>query len=116
MECGQAVDLKDIYGQRPIRFVAQCGGRWLMISHSLTNPRNGYMFSDWRGVVRELVAMAVPRSLETERGYRAESLAGGLFHDIPLSYPLSVQGIAGVVGEDIEAVRELLADLAVQAD
>lgn len=46
----------------------------------------------------------------------AESLAGGLYHDLWLTYPLSVKGLADLLGEDTEQVRELLSDLAVQAE
>lgn len=112
--CGEAVEVRNAWNTTTVRFVAQCGGRFLVISNN-AQPVNGLMLHDWRAVVRQLVALAVPHSLQ-HMGQQARSLAGGLYHDLMLTYPLSAAGLAALIGEDDGSVRDLLADLAVQAE
>lgn len=117
MKCGESVNVKRYDGAFAVRFVAQCNGRYLVINNAWSlSPRNGNLLSDWRGVVRELVALTVPRPLEYDKGLTAESAAGGLYHDLRLTYPLPVSGLAELLGVDLESMRELLSDLAVQAE
>lgn len=117
MKCGHSVNIKRFDGAFAVRFIAQCGGRYLVINNAWSlSPRNGHLLSDWRGVVRELVALTVPRPLEYDKGMTAESEADGMYHDLKLTYPLSAKGMAELLGEDAEQVRELLSDLAVQAE
>lgn len=104
--------MKDWSGTYVARVIAQCHERFLLISH-LGDHRNGYMLANWQAVLRELVALAVPAKL-LERTVSAESTATGLYHHIPLTYPLSAQGLADILGVDADEVREQLADLAVQ--
>jgi hypothetical protein len=113
--CGQEILVRDVFGQNAVRFIGQCGGRFMTISN-IREPRNGYLLSDWRGVVRELVAMTVPASLRPDKGLDAMSHADGKYHHLPLSYPLSISGLAGLLGEDPVDVAALLKDLAVQAE
>lgn len=83
----------------------------MLISHN-TDYRNGYMLSDWTTVLRELVAAAVPDKL-TEHVKVAERVGNGSYVSIPLTYPLSVKGLADLLGIAPDAVRECLSDLAV---
>lgn len=114
MECGEAIHVKDWFGTYAVRFIAQCHGRFMLISNS-ADPRNGYLLSDWHGVLRELVGMTVPAAL-TEKTHHAESTGRGLYVNFPLTYPLSAKSLADLLGADIDEVREQLADLAVQVD
>ena len=114
MKCGEAVFVKDIWGNATLRFIAQCEGRFMQISHSLDQP-NGIILADWHGVLRELVAVTVPAKL-IEKTRNAESTATGLYVNIPLTYPLSVNGLADLLGVPADEVREQLADLAVDVD
>lgn len=115
MKCGEAIYVKDINGTFIVRFIAQCEGRFLLISNNIVDYRNGYMLSDWHGVLREMVAEAVPAKL-IEKTRTAESTATGFYANIPLTYPLSAAGLAKVLGVDIDEVRAQLADLAVAVD
>ena len=114
MRCGEAVFVRDINGSNVMRFIAQCEGRFMLITHSL-DYRNGYLLSDWKGVLRELVAAAVPAKL-IEKTMTTESTATKLYVAFPLTYPLSVRGVADLFGVDASEVRDQLADLAVQVD
>ena len=115
MKCGEAIYVKDINGSFVLRFIAQCEGRFLLISNSFTDYRNGYLLSDWHGVLREMVAQTMPAKL-IEKVMTAESTATGLYASIPLTYPLSAQGLANVLGVPVDEVRAQLADLAVDVD
>ena len=114
MNCGEAVTVKDQYGSYSVRFIAQCEGRFLQITHT-GDYRNGYMLADWHGVLREIVAKAVPAKM-IERIMTAESSAAGLYINVPLTYPLSVRGLADLLGVPADEVRAQLADLAVEVD
>jgi hypothetical protein len=111
MQCGQAIFVKDRDGAWDCRFIAQCGGRFLLLSR-VGDHRNGWVMADWRMVLRELIALAVPARL-TEKVVVAESTATGLYVNMPLTYPLSVTSLAGLLAVPVDNVRFLLADLAV---
>ena len=115
MECGQVIYLKDINGNYARRFIAQCGGRFILISNSMSDWRNGYIMQDWRAVLRELVAAAQPPALG-DHVCSAESAGDGNYHNVPLIWPLPVAELAGVLGVQAYEVREELAGLAVQAE
>lgn len=112
MNCGEAVIVKDNNGAYDCRFIAQCGGRFLLISRT-GDYRNGYILPDWQAVLRELVALAVPAKL-LEKIMAAESTGSGLYVNVPLTYPLSATLLAGLFGVDPDEVRAQLADLAVE--
>ena len=114
MNCGQEIRVLDIYRATAMRFIAQCEGRFMLISHTF-DQNNGYILSDWHGVLRELVALAVPAKM-IDKTRSAESTATGLYVNIPLTYPLSVKGLADLLGVGADDVREQLADLAVDVD
>lgn len=114
MNCGEMILVRDFYGANAMRFLAQCGGRFVLITNGLDHL-NGYMITDWRGVLRELIAKAVPAKL-TERTMMAESTATSLYVGFPLTYPLSALNFANLLGVPAEDVRAQLADLAVQTD
>jgi hypothetical protein len=114
MKCGETIFVKDWSGAWRARFIAQCEGRFMEITHSL-DGHNGYILGDWKGVLRELVALAVPAKL-TEHVMQVESTAGGMFIGFPLTYPLSVKGLADLLGVDAADVRGQLEDMAVNAD
>lgn len=114
MKCGQAIYVKDFYGSFVVRFIAQCEGRFLMISNGL-DGRNGYRLADWRGVFRELIALAVPAKM-IEKTRSVEASAFGPYVSFPLTYPLSVSNFVNLLGVPADEVRAELADLAVQAD
>jgi len=115
MACGEEIRVKDWAGAYAYRFIAQCGGRFMVISHRIGDYRNGYLLGDWKGVLRELVAYTVPAALQ-EKILTAESTAGGRFVYIPLTYPLSVKGLADLLGVDAADVRGQLEDMAVSVD
>jgi hypothetical protein len=105
--------VKDFYGAYAVRFIAQCGGRFLQISNGLDN-RNGFMAASWREVLRELVALAVPAKL-VEKTQMAESLGGaGLYVNFPLTYPLRAKQFADLLGVPADEVKAELEDLAVR--
>lgn len=114
MKCGEAVHVRDFYGANHARFIAQCGGRFLAVTNGL-DYRNGMTLPDWRSVLRELVAMAVPAKLR-DKTMTAEGAATGTYVNIPLTYPLSVGGLADLLGVPAAEVRDQLADLAVAVD
>ena len=115
MNCGQEIRVQDTYGATAMRFIAQCEGRFMLISHTFDHL-NGYMLADWRGVLRELVAAAVPAKL-IEKTKRVEGIAvNGLYIGFPLTYPLSVKSLADLLGVPADEVRAQLADLAVEVD
>lgn len=114
MNCGEEIRVKDPFGAYRVRFIAQCHDRFLLISHTY-DQNNGYMLSDWHGVLRELVALTVPAKM-IEKTMNAESTTGGMYNSIPLTYPLSAKSLAGILGADVDEVRGQLADLAVQVD
>ncbi len=106
--------VKNFYGAYAVRFIAQCEDRFLMITSNL-DPRNGYMLADWKGVLRELIALAVPAKL-LDKTMSAESTGTGLYVAFPLTYPLSVDNFVNLLGVPAAEVRAQLADLAVQTD
>ena len=114
MECGSELRVKDIYGANKFRFIAQCHGRFLVISHSLDYARNGNMLPDWGGVLRELVAVTVPAKM-IEHQCTAEGIdERGLYVGFPLTYPLSVSGLAALLHTSTDNIAGHLADLAVE--
>lgn len=114
MKCGQSILVRDVFGSNKLRFLAQCEGAFILISHS-GDHFNGYMLSDWRGVLRELVALTVPAKL-IDKTMQAESTATGLYTGMQLTFPLSVKMLANLLAEDPDEVRAQLDDLAVQTD
>lgn len=114
MNCGEEIRVLDIYNATAFRFIAQCHDRFILISHTL-DQRNGYLLADWRGVLRELVAVAVPAKL-IEKTKRVEGSHSGVYVGFPLTYPLSVRSLADLLGVDADEVRAQLADLAVEVD
>lgn len=114
MECGQEIRVKDLYGSNVMRFVAQCHDRFMLISHTY-EQLNGYLLADWHGVLRELVAVTVPGKM-IEKQKTAESTARGEYHNLPLTYPLSAKGLAGLLDAPEDEVRAQLDDLAVAVD
>lgn len=117
-ECGSAIEVIGLDGGLAVRFVAQCGGRFMVISNMSyqRTARNGNLLAGWRDLVRELVALTVPRSLAMDKAFDVAGVTGGLYRRFRLTYPLSVSELAGLVGESADDVRALLADLAVQAE
>ena len=115
MNCGEEIRVLDIYNATTLRFIAQCHDRFLLISHTLQDYRNGYMLADWRGVLRELVALAVPVKL-IEKTKRVEGAHAGVYVGFPLTYPLSVKSLADLLSVPADEVRAQLADLAVETD
>jgi hypothetical protein len=115
MNCGEEIRVKDFSGSYAVRFVAQCGGRFMVVSQPRHDHLNGYLLTDWKAVLRELIALAVPRKL-VERTLTAESTADGKYHNIPLTYPLSTTGLSDLLSAPIGQVRQQLADLLVEAD
>ena len=113
MKCGQGIYVKDFYGTFVLRFIAQCEGRFLMITSGLES-RNGYLLADWRGVLRELVATTVPAKL-IEKTRSVEAVGGtGLYVGFGLTYPLPVAELARLLDVPADDVRAELADMAVQ--
>lgn len=113
MNCGQAIMIKDFWGGYRMRFIAQCEGRYLLISNNLTEYRNGYLLADWRGVLREMIALTVPAKM-LEKTCTVEATGrDGLYLAFGLTYPLSVASLAGLFGQPADDVRAELADLAV---
>jgi hypothetical protein len=109
VKCGEEIRVRDAFGAPVLRFIAQCQGRWIVIS-SLLDGRNGYLLPDDDAVIRELVCLTVPAAL-TDKVRVAEASPGGRYAAIPLSYPLSVRGIADLFGiEDAGRVRAQLKD------
>lgn len=108
-ECGTAIYVKDLNSAYDCRFIAQCGGRFLLISRS-GDYRNGYLLHDWRAVLRELAALTVPAKL-VEKVKTAESGAGQ-YVNVPLTWPLSAASLAALLGADEGEVRAELDDLA----
>jgi hypothetical protein len=111
LDCGDEIRIKDLHGSYAVRFIGQCHGGFLVIAHA-DRYMNGYRLASWQAALRELVALAVPAAL-VEKMMTAESTAGGRYNAIPLSYPLSAAGLAGVLGVPAADVLEQLADLAV---
>lgn len=113
MKCGQGIIVKDFWGSHAHRFIAQCEGRYLLISSPM-DGRNGYLLNDWRAVLRELVALTVPRPLlEKTQTVEAAAPDDGLYLNFPLTYPLSVSSLARLFGVPPSEVAAELADLAV---
>jgi hypothetical protein len=113
VNCGEEIRVKDLNGSYAVRFVAQCHGRYMVIAYR--EFMNGYLLGDWKAVLRELVALAVPRRL-IEKTMNAESSSGGRYANIPLTYPLSTKGLADLLGVPADEVKEQLDDLLVEAD
>jgi hypothetical protein len=112
VKCGETIFVKDLNGSYVMRFVAQCGNRFMLIAHGM-NPMNGYILTGWPDVLRELVALAVPQKL-ADKQVTAESHAGGGYASTRLAYPLSAAGLAALFGLPADEVRAQLDDLAVQ--
>ena len=115
MKCGDTIFVRDLNGSNARRFIAQCGGRFMLISHIAGDYRNGFILSGWPGVLRELIVQTVPASL-AERAFTIESTANGKYVNFPLTYPLSIMSLAEALGIEAADVRTMLKDLAVSAD
>jgi len=113
VNCGEEIRVKDLSGSYAVRFIAQCHGRYLVLAYR--EFMNGWMLADWKAVLRELVALAVPAKL-MEKTMTAESSSGGLYVNIPLTYPLSAKGLADLLGVPADEVKAQLDDLIVEAD
>lgn len=113
MKCGEEIQVRDLSGSNVMRFIAQCHDRYLLIMSSPLDYRNGYMLHGWAPVLRELIAVAVPDKM-TERIMMVQSAPSGLYAAVPLTYPLSVRGLASVFGVDPDSVRAELENFAVK--
>jgi hypothetical protein len=114
MKCGETIFVKNVYGAFEARLIAQCHGGFMLITHTL-HARNGFILPDWKAALRELIALAVPAKL-TEQTRTVESTASGLYVGFPLTYPLSVKGLADLFGVEMADVRVQLEDMAVGVD
>lgn len=112
MKCGETIFIIDIDGSYRVRFVAQCGDRFLVVAHTW-DRLNGLMLSGWKAVLRELVGLAVPLTM-TDKLQTAQSTAGGTYVSVPLGYPLQASQLAALLGNvDTGEVLDALHDLAV---
>jgi hypothetical protein len=98
-----------------MRFIAQCEGRFMLISYAVGDYRNGMLLQDWRPVLRELVGLSVPSGL-TEMMHAVQSAASGLYVSFPLSFPLPVAELGHLLGVTPASVRAALEDMAVRYD
>jgi hypothetical protein len=112
MNCGETVFIKDIFGSYAKRIVAQCGGRFMLITHGL-DPYNGNILMDWRQALDHLIMVTVPSKL-LDKQMTAESHIGGSYIMMPLTYPLPITAMAELFGLEPVQVRAYLDDLAVQ--
>lgn len=116
MKCGETIFVRDIDGSYRVRFIAQCGGRFLAVTHCGTvtgTCLNGMILIDWKAVLRELVALAVPNSM-IDKLQHVHTTAGGGYVDLALGYPLQASQLAQVLGgADVDEVLDMLHDLAV---
>lgn len=113
MKCGSEIVVRDELGTYAHRFVAQCEGRYLMISNGL-DRYNGMMLPDWRYLLRELVTLTVPDSLRNRARVAQSAGTGAAYVSFPLTYPLTVTDLARLIDVPADDVRRELADLAVQ--
>ena len=111
MKCGAEILVRDMNGTNVVRFIAQCGDRYLLISYG-SDWRNGYMLPDWRAVLRELVAKTVPAKLREHR-LDVQRAGSGTYSAFGLAYPLSAKSLADLFGVEADEVRAELSDLAV---
>jgi hypothetical protein len=121
VKCGQAIEVIDFYGAPSITFHYVCqgapggDGHWLIVNRAMTWPPSGSLLQA-DAILRELVALAVPRKLtEHARTVRGTDSAG-LYIGFPLTFPLPVGDLARLLRQSSEHVREQLSDMAVQAD
>ena len=114
MKCGQEVRVKDPFGSVVVQFIAQCDDMFIIIARA-PSYLNGYRVVGWQAVLRELIPLAVPAKL-IERRHDAEGTASGMYVHVPLTYPLSVGGLAKLLDAPVDEVRAQLADLAVDVD
>jgi hypothetical protein len=112
MRCGETVFVKDIFGSYAKRIVAQCDGRFMLITHGL-DPYNGNILHDWRQALDHLIIVAVPAKM-IDKQYAAESHVNGSYINVALAYPLPITPLAELFGLDPADVRAHLDDLAVQ--
>lgn len=112
-KCGEEIQVRDVYQANYVRFVAQCHGRFMVICGNQNDYRNGYLLTGWPMVLRELVALTVPEKM-IERRMSAQASPGGVYNNVPLTYPLSVGALAALLGADPDRVRAELEDMAVQ--
>jgi len=115
MECGRAILVKDVWGEIPVRYVAQCGGQFIVISRA-GDRMNGLLLHDWRAVLRDLISQLVPAGLTDKMRTAQSNGADGKFYSVMLVYPLAVSHLAAVLGADAGEVRAELADLAVRVE
>ena len=115
MKCGQEIRVKDPFGTIVLQFIAQCDNMFIIIARPAVSYLNGYRVFGWQALVRELIALVVPAKL-TEKRHDAESTASGQYVHVPLTYPLSVDGLAKLFDAPPDEMRIQLADLAVQMD
>ena len=106
--------MKDWYGANAMQVLAQCDNLFLVISHQ-RDWLNGMRVVGWQAVLRELVALAVPRKL-VDRTFIAESTASGQYVNVPLTYPLSAESLARLLDAPVSEVRAHLAEFIVPVD
>jgi hypothetical protein len=112
MKCGETVFVKDMFGSYAKRIVAQCDGRFMLITHGL-DPYNGNILHDWRQALDHLIMVTVPGKL-LDKQMTAESHISGSYINVPLAYPLPITPLAELFGLEPVQVRAYLEDLAVQ--
>ena len=115
LKCGDTIFVRDMNGANALRFVAQCEGRFMMISHTPLDLRNGWLLARWQMVLHELIARTIPAKM-MDRALTVESTANGRYVNFSLTYPLSITSLADAFGVEGADVRAVLDDLAVSAD
>jgi hypothetical protein len=112
MKCGEEIRIADMLGSVNTRFIAQCNGWFLVVDNKQNSYINGYRLPNWQSVMREMVAMTVPVAL-VEKTMYVESSTKGMYNRLPLSYPLSVKGLADILDVPGEEVSAELTDILV---
>jgi hypothetical protein len=110
MKCGDDIRVKDLNQSHVVRFIAQCNGRYLVIANPTVNYMNGYLLMDWKQVLRQIIGLTVPEKL-IEKRLSIESNTLGEYHCLPLTYPLSANGLAAILGVSGMEVRVELSDI-----
>jgi hypothetical protein len=116
-QCRQEVQLRDWQGMTIARYIWFCDGSAMKITPEVmpAGYPNGFYLSDWRGVAEDLLTYAVPRRVAGGALLHPTHVQGigtdGQFYSTSLGPVIHARPLAGLLGADVQDVREVLAGI-----
>lgn len=109
MKCGEEIRLLDINMNHAARYVAMCDDRWMRISDTPGDFKNGWLMIGWKAVLHDIIPLTINNKPE-HFAYSIQSRQ----ERVILMYPLSVSALARVFQVTPDEIGIELTDLLIK--